>query len=258
MAARPALDTRGFGGEAPIPPLSALAARMADLPRTEADLVTLRLYESVRPQVEAGIGTVAGGGLFYAPRWRDAIGGVRDGILRDDPYPQSSMLAMDARALAGYVRAPWATMPAPTDLGLVDRHFGDPAEANAALRDVYRALMRSMRDAGVMGHVLLAASPTDEEMEDLSSPMTFFFCPDPDEEVLPVLLEHQRSLALPGKRVAELAGLMDQFGRRPVYLVDPTEEEVLVALEVLDPDHVRIGGLCPGDCDAYWRRLALL
>jgi len=258
MASRPTLVTRGFGGEAPIPALSTLAAQMADLPRIEADLVTLMLLESVLPQAEAGIDTVAGGGRFYTSRWRDAIGGVRDGVLRDDPAPQSSMLTVDARALSASVRTPWATMPAPSDLGLVDRYFGDPAEANAAVRDVYRLLMRSMRDGGVTGHVLLAASPSDEEMEDLASPMTFFFCPDPDGDALAVLLEHQRLLALPGKRVSELAGLMDQYGRRPVYLIDPTEEEVQSALTVLDPDHIRIGGFCSADCDAYWRRLVAL
>ncbi len=58
--------------------------------------------------------------------------------------------------------------------------------------------------------------------------------------------------------MAELADQIDQYGTRPVYLVDPTEEEVAAGLEVLDPDHLRIGGFCPGDCDAYWRRLAAL
>ncbi len=52
--------------------------------------------------------------------------------------------------------------------------------------------------------------------------------------------------------------LIDQVGRRTVYLVDPKEEEIAAALEVLDPDHLRIGGFCSGDCDAYWQRLAAL
>ena len=58
--------------------------------------------------------------------------------------------------------------------------------------------------------------------------------------------------------MAELADLVDQFGRRTVYLVDPTENEVAAGLEVLDPDHLRIGGFCPASAIAYWQRLAAL
>ena len=258
MATRRRLETRGFGGEAPIPPLSRLAERLRERPGIEADLTTFRLLESLRPQLEAGIGTVAAGGAFYGDRWREALGGMRNGVLRDAPFPEPDALAMDARAIAAEVRAPFAAMPAPSALAPVDRHFGDAAEAGAAIRDVWASLMRAMRDAGVAGHVMIASSPVDEELEDLASPLTFFYCPDPDTEALDVLLDHQRAFALPGRRVAELMELIDQVGRRTVYLVDPKEEEIAAALEVLDPDHLRIGGFCSGDCDAYWQRLAAL
>lgn len=258
MAVRRRLETRGFGGEAPIPPLSRLAERLSERPGIEADLSTFRLLESLRPQLAAGIGTVAAGGWFYGERWRGAIGGTRHGALREAPYPMPDALAMDARAIASEVRAPFASMPAPSALGLADRHFGDMAEANAAIRDVYGSLMRAMRDAGVAGHVLLASSPSYEDIEDLASPLTLFYCPDPDPDAMAVLLEHQRPCILPGRRVAELIELIDQFGRRPVYLVDPDEGEIAAALEALDPDHLRLGGFCPGDCDAYWQRLAAL
>ncbi len=255
MSTRQRLETRGFGGEAPIPPLSRLAERLRERPGIEADLTTFRLLETLRPQLAAGIGAVAAGGVFYGDRWREAIGGVRDDVLRDAPFPEPGTLAMDARAIAAEVRAPFAAMPAPSALGIVDRHFGDEAEAGAAIRDVCGSLMRAMRDAGTAGHVLLTSSPADEELEDLASPLTFFYCPDSGPESLDVLLDHQHAFALPGRRVAELAGLIDQFGRRLVYLVDPTEEEVAAALEVLDHDNLRIGGFCPGDCDTYWQRL---
>lgn len=256
MATRLRLETRGYGGEAAIPPLSRLAERLRERPGIDADLTTFRLLESLRPQLAAGIDIVAAGGAFYADRWREAIGGTRHGMLREAPFPEPDALVMDTRALAAEVRAPFAAMPAPSGLGLVDRHFGDPAEAGAAIRDVYGSLMRAMRDAGAAGHVLIVSSPADEELEDLASPFTFFYCPDPDPEAIAVLLEHQSPLALPGKRVAELAVLIDEYGVRTVYLVDPTNEEVAAALEVLDPDHLRIGGFCLGDCDAYWQRLA--
>jgi hypothetical protein len=258
MATRQRLETRGFGGEAPIPLLSRLAERLRERPEIEADLTTFRLLESLRPQLDAGIGRAAAGGTFYAGRWSGAIGGTRDGVLREAPYPESDALTMDARAIAAEVRAPYAAMPAPSALGLVDRHFGDEAEAGAAIRDVVARLMRTMRDAGVAGHVLLTPSPGDEELADLASPFTFFYCPEIDPGALEVLLDHQRAFALPGRRVAELADLVDQFGRRTVYLVDPTENEVAAGLEVLDPDHLRIGGFCPGECDPYWQRLAAL
>lgn len=258
MARRPVLETRGFGGEAPIPTVPGLADRLGELAGIEADLLTLRLLDSVRVQVDAGLTMVSGGGRFYRVRWLEAIGGVDDGLLRAEPDPRPSALEMDARALTSRVRAAWVTAPAPPDLGIVDRYFRDPGEFGTALRDVYRVLLRRMRDAGVVGHILLVSSPNEEVMEDLASPMTFLYCPDPPVGALEPLLEHQRPLALVGRRVSELSGLMDQFGRRPVYLIDPTEEEVRLALEVLDPDHVRIGGLCPGDCDTYWQRLAAL
>lgn len=258
MATRQRLETRGFGGETPIPPLSRLTERLRERPGIEADLTTFRLLETLRPQVAAGIGVVAAGGVFYGDRWLSAIGGVRGGVLRDAPFPEPVALGMDARAIAAEARAPFAAMPAPSALGIIDRHFGDEAEAGAAIRDVCGSLMRAMRDAGAAGHVLLASSPGDDELEELASPLTFFYCPDAGPDTLDVLLDHQRAFVLPGRRVTELAGLVDQFGRRPVYLVDPVEEEVTAALEVLDPDNLRIGGFCRGDCDPYWQRLAVL
>lgn len=223
----------------------------------EADLTTFRLLESLRPQVAAGTGTVAAGGEFYAGRWREAIGGTRDGVLREAPFPNEAALVMDARAIASAARMPSATMPVPSSLGLADRYFGDTSEADAAIRDVYGSLMRAMRDEGVAGHVLVTASPAHDELEDLASPFTFFFCPDPDPAAIEVLLEHQRPLALPGARVAELGGIIDQFGTRVVYLLDPTREEIATGLEVLDPDHLRLGGYCRHeDCQSYWQRLA--
>ncbi len=258
MATRRRLETRGFGGEAPIPPISALAERIRALPGIEADLTTFRLLESLRPQIAAGVGSVAAGGSFYADRWRSAIGGVRDGVLRETPFPEPGALVMDARALVAEARMPFATAPAPSELGVVDRYFGDPADAAGSIRDVCGSLMRSMRDAGIAGHVLIAPSPADDELEELASPFTFFYCPDPDDRAIATILDHQRSLALPGRRAGWLAELIDQYGTRPIYLVDPGEEEIAVALEVLDPDHLRIGGFCPGDCDAYWARIAAL
>lgn len=230
----------------------------------EADLTTFRLLESLRPQVTAGTGTVAAGGEFYAGRWREAIGGTRDGVLREAPFPNESALVMDARALASAARMPSAAarmpsaaMPVPSSLRLTDRYFGDTSEADAAIRDVYGSLMRAMRDEGVAGHVLVTASPTHDELEDLASPFTFFFCPDPEPEAIEVLLEHQRPLALPGPRVDELGGIIDQFGTRVVYLLDPTREEIATGLGVLDPDHLRLGGYCRHeDCQSYWQRLA--
>jgi hypothetical protein len=106
--------------------------------------------------------------------------------------------------------------------------------------------------------VLIVQSPEDAELEDLASPFATFYCPDPGPVAIGILLEHQRPFALPGKRVGELADLVDQYGTRPVYLMDPTEEEIAAGLEVLDPDHLLIGGFCPGECDAYWHRLAAL
>lgn len=220
--------------------------------------MTFRLLESIRPQLEAGIGLVAGGGEFYAERWQGALGGVREGVIRADLFADPGALAMDARAIASATRMPFAAMPIPSALGLADRHYRDRAEADAAVRDVFGVLMRAMRDAGVAGHVLIAASPPEDEIEDLASPFTFILCRDPTAETLDALLDHQRAFALPGNRVGELAAIIDQTGRRPVYLLDPDEGEIGAALGVLDPEYVRVGGLCPGDCDDYWRRLAPL
>lgn len=256
MAARQRLETRAFGGEAEIPPLSRLADLVRERPRIEADLTTFRLLGSLRPQLAAGIAVVAAGGAFYADRWRAAIGGVRDGVLREAPYAEPAALAADARAIAGEARMPFAAAPSPSALRIVDRHYGDAAEAGAAIRDVCGSLMRAMRDAGAAGHVLVTRSPSDEELQDLASPLTFFYCPDPGPDEIALLLEYQGPIALPGRRARELGALLDQYGTRTVYLVDPTEEDVAAGLEVLDPDHLAIGGFCPADCDAYWGRLA--
>lgn len=256
MAAQRRLDARGFGGEAEIPSLAALAERLGERPGIEGDLATFRLLESLRPQVIAGIEVVSAGGEFYADRWRRAVGGVRDGVIRDAPFPEPGALVMDARAIGAEAQMPFATMPAPSRLNIRDRFFGDGTEADAAIRDVYGSLMRAMRDAGVAGHVLTTPAPAEEELADLASPFTFFYAPNPDADAIAALLEHQRPLAFPGKRVSGLAELLDQYGTRPIYLIDPTEEEIMAALEVLDHDHLHVGGFCPGDCETYWQRLA--
>ena len=91
MATRQRLETRGFGGEAPIPPLSRLAERLRERPGIEADLTTFRLLESAPP-----------------PGWRPGSGPSRRAA-RSTPIAGARRLAGRGTACSGTPRSPSPT-----------------------------------------------------------------------------------------------------------------------------------------------------
>ena len=120
---------------------------------------------------------------------------------------------------------------------------------------VYRDLMRSMRDTGIKGHVLICREIHEPEIESLVRPNIFVFQPEPDRESLACLMEHQRQIAVGRDHVDTVLDLSSEYDLRKIIIVDPDKESIERALECLDPDQVSAGGYCTDTCTDYWKNL---
>ena len=75
-------------------------------------------------------------------------------------------------------------MPAPHLLGIMDTYYDDKEEWNYAISGTYRTLMRSMRDVGISGYVLICDTLHEPEIEALVRQNVFFFPLKPDRQTL--------------------------------------------------------------------------
>jgi hypothetical protein len=87
-------------------------------------------------------------------------------------------------------------MPAPHLLGITDNFYDDEEEWNDALAVIYRTLMRSMRDTGISGHVLICDTLEEAEVTSLIRQNVFFFMQEPVRDDLVCLMEHQPQIAV--------------------------------------------------------------
>jgi hypothetical protein len=255
MVKRLNLATRAFGAEPGVPDIAALAEWIKEHRGRMADIITFRLDRSLAPQVDAGIQATCAGGKFYADRIRSGIAGIEGGRAVGELYLDSPDVIEDAAGIVVQKKGSWCALPAPHLLGLADSYYDDEAEWSDALCGTYRTLMRTMRDTGVAGHVLLCDSMEKEELRILSRQNVFFFQPEPDKLQLASLLEHQRQVAV-GKDYLEcLLELKDEYTIQKVFIIDPDPKSISLALSHLDPDQVACGGYCTGDDPDYWKDL---
>jgi len=255
MKKRHSLATRAFGAEPVRPDIAVLAEWITANRGTAADIITYLLDQSLAPQVSAGVTIPCSGGRFYKNRIMASLLGVREGKATDEIGLDFRSVSEDAAQLIIHKKRAWFAMPAPHLLGITDMFYHDEAEWHDAIAGMYRTIMRSMRDAGISGHVLICDALSEPEITALSHPKVFFFQPEPDRAGLFCLLEHQQELAVSRKTLDIVLDLTSEYDIRKVIIMDPDEDSISRALSCLDPDHISIGGYCRDRCETYWKNL---
>jgi hypothetical protein len=255
MAKRLNLATRAFGAEPGVPDVAALAAWIQEHRGRMADITTFRLDRSLAPQVDAGIQAPCAGGKFYADRIRRSIAGIEGCRAVGELYLDTPEVVEDAAGIVVQKKGAWCAIPAPHLLGIADAYYDDEAEWSDALTGMYRTLMRTMRDTGVAGHVLLCDSMEKAEIVALSRQNVFFYQPEADKKSLAALLEHQRQVAVGKDSLERLFELSDEYTIQKIFIMDPDPKSIDMALAHLDPDQVACGGYCTADNADYWKDL---
>jgi hypothetical protein len=255
MKKRLKLATRAFGAEPGRPDIAVLAEWIAANRGTVADIITYLLDGSITPQVFAGIQAPCAGGRFYKKRIMGSLIGVKDGTAIDEIGLDPRTVSQDAAKIIIRKKGAWMAMPAPRLLGINDEYYHDQAEWHDAIAGAYRIIMRSMRDAGINGHVLISDLLSEPEITALSHQKVFFFQPNTDRAGLCCLLEHQQEVVVNKKTLDIVLDLNNEFDIRRVIIIDPDEESISRALSCLDPDHISAGGYCTDRCETYWKNL---
>ena len=255
MVKRLKLTTRAFGAEPGMPDVAGLTGWIAKHRGMTADIITYLLDQSISPQVSAEIGLPCAGGKFYAERVRQCMDGVRDNRAVGELHIDTPAIIEDAAGIVVQKKGAWCAVPAPHILGIEDAHYDDDDEWSAAICDAYRTIMRTMRDTGVAGHVLVADTMDDDELASLAREKAFFFAPETDRENLACLMEHQNQVAVGKDLLKTVFDLTNEYTLRKIFIIDPDPASIRLALSHLDPDQVVAGGYCTEDAGEYWKDL---
>ena len=255
MAKRLKLATRALGGEPGRPDVPALTAWISDHRGITADITTYQLDTSLSPQLSAGIVTPCAGGKFYRERIMACLSGVDNGKAIAEISLDPLEIIQDAAEIALRRKGMWCALPAPHLLGITDAFYYDEEEWNDALAGLYRTLMRSMRDTGINGHVLICDTLEEAEVPSLVRQNVFFYIAEPVRDDLACLLEHQTQIAVGRDQIETLLDLTGEYDLRRLILVDPDSSSISRALSCLDPDQIIAGGYCMASCESYWKNL---
>jgi hypothetical protein len=256
MAKRHKLATRAFGAEPGQPEVADLAKWIAEHRGRTADIMTYQLDQSLAPQLEAGIENTCAGGKFYADRILSSLGGLEDRTCTGELHVESSDIIEDAAGIVVQKKGAWCAMPAPHVLKLSDDYYEDEYEWSDAICRAWRTIMRTMRDTGVTGHVLICDRLDEAELLALAQPKVFFFQPDPDVKSLADLLERQQQVAVRKADLPKLFSITEEYHVRKVFIIDPDAASVASVLaHHMDPDQVVAGGYCVDGGESYWKDL---
>jgi hypothetical protein len=255
MAKRLKLATRALGAEPGKPDVPALAAWISDHRGTPADIITYQFDQSLLPQLTADIMSPCAGGRFYRERIMACLAGVDDGKVTAEISLDPHEIQQDAAGIVSQKKGVWCALPAPHLLGITDAFYDDEEEWNDALAGIYRTLMRSMRDTGINGHILICDTVQEPEIASLIRQNVFFFQPDPNRDDLTCLMEHQRQVAVGKTELDTVLDLSGEYDVRKIILVDPDTASISRAISYLDPDQVVAGGYCTESCEEYWKNL---
>lgn len=255
MAKRITFPVRALGSDVSEPEMENLAKWVGGRKGKPGDLLTYQLDTAFRAQLDAGVDYPCAGGPFYAKRWLDSMGGLDDKTVTGELYALPDRVLEDAIEIAKAKRGAFFAVPSPASLGLKDRYFGDNDEFHTVLYEVYRTLMREMRDGTIAGHVLLVDTFEEEDMAALAGKKAFFFLREPSRANLEILLEYQRDIAIPKNRIPDIEGLLDEFQIGRILLLDPDEPAFRELLAVRDPDMIMTAGFCTGSFETYWKDL---
>jgi hypothetical protein len=253
MSRRIRIPVRALGSEIEDPEVADLATWIATHRGIEADLITYKLEASLRGQEEVDI--PAAGGRFYLPRILSSLTGLANGVLRREPALDPRYITLDAERITSLRNGTWCAFPAPHLWGVEDRYYHDHQEYLVSLCRCTKQLMRSMRDRGIKGHILLCDRYLEEEADELAGPKVRFYAEDPTPADLSLILEYQRSIAVTADRVAVAFGLLDEFEIARLTIVDPSTEALREVQSYFDPGSIEVGGYCRKECPGYWERV---
>ncbi|MDD1678858.1 MAG: hypothetical protein LUO93_06710 [Methanomicrobiales archaeon] len=253
MSKRIKIPVRSLGSEVEEPAIPALAAWIAAHRGLEADLITYQMEESL--QVQGGVDFPAAGGRFYEPRLIAAIRSINGGVLSGEPALDHRFFIGDAERVVSLRKGAWCSLPAPHLWGVRDAYYHDTDEFQEALCRCVGQLLRTMRDRGIKGHILLCDEYLEEEIEKLAGPRVLMYTENPHPKGLSILLEHQRSIAVPGERVEVALSLLDEFDINRLIVVDPSRDVLVRVQSHFDPGSYEVGGYCRKECGGYWSQL---
>jgi hypothetical protein len=251
------LPTRALGTESVKPDLSSLAAWISKHRGITADLMAYRLDTTLAPELDAGISFPCAGGLFYHERIRECLTGLnaKENTVTGEIHVDGNALAEDSVLVTTQKKEVWCAFPAPHTLGITDKYYNDDEEWSQALTGAYRIMMRTMRDAGIGGHILIGNTLDEREISALAGKKVFFFSPSPGKNDLALLMEYQRQVAISTKMIGAAIDLATGYEINRWILLDPDKEGIRHILSHVDPDQVIAGGYCTGESDTYWKNL---
>lgn len=254
MGKQIAFQTVSLGSEPDIPDISDVVSFVSTHRGEEADLVTVLLSASVQPQKTAGITQVCSGGRFYKQRfceyYKDAdrnLSFLTDGeIIRAVQRDACHAVSEANRCSFALVGPSWLD-----PLGSVSG-----ADWADDCFSFYRSIRRTMRDAGIVGHVIHDACDSVDTIEGLTGSKVLLF---PDNVTVPVLenlLEYQRTVAVTDEEYSLIPPLLEQYEIRKLILIRPTKKTLSEVLELMDPDALLVGGYRKEDsipAEEYWK-----
>jgi hypothetical protein len=255
MAKKRILPTRAFGTEPEVPDIPVLAEWIAKNRGKAGDLVSFQLDRALALQRSCGITIPCIGGKFYKDRVMDSLIGITTTTVTGEIAVQADTVNTDAREIARGKKNIWCALPAPHALGITDSYYHDEDEWHDAIAGAYRTLMRSMRDGGIGGHVLICDTIDEVELSALSRQKVVFFARDPSREGLAALMEYQRQVAVDRNHLAMAFDLAHEYEINTLVILDPDTESIALALSEFDPDHLMAGGYCTSDGEGYWNKL---
>ena len=219
------------------------------------DLVRYWFQKPISYQREAEVDLPCAGGIFYRERIMECLAGIDNGKIVGELGLDPGLLKTDIDEVIKKPDPLWVAMPSPGRLGITDEYYGDQEEASRNLFFWFRRLMREMRDSGAGGHVLICDHVIEEELEALCRKKILFYLMDPDQEGLEMLLEYQRTIAVPGAAVDLVVSLIEEYPVDNLILIDPTITGLEKSLSHWEKDHIKAGGYCIEKCPEYWKNL---
>lgn len=249
-------QVRSLGSKKPeSPSLSKLTEWICEKHGTAADLTLWEIEETLKSQT-SHVSFPAAGGEFYRERVLDAFSNISDDSVIAEFDLNVNEIVNDISAARKISKQIWWSVPGPSELFLTDKYFFDEDELMENLVSAEKNLCRTMRDFGVLGHILSASVPSEIELEKFSGKKFLWHVPD---ESLEDLLELQRDIVIGKAGVEKLSELFNSYTIRNIYAIDPDVSTLTEICRYVDPEYVNVCGTAPNsDRETYWKNLSEL